>query len=195
MRVPARHSEALTTRVRSRVRDSWSNTPAEAQLTPEERKAGWTETDLKRYRAERDRAAAQSTVGGLELVDGFVVTEFKRPRPPGPNLEGPRMGSKRARARAREGGTHSNPVEINGPEWAADPELKPEERAGGWDPASLATYRRERERAAARRTVGADELVGGLVVTEFERPRPRRPVLEGSGMNSKHYSPWRWSGR
>jgi len=100
-----------------------------------------------------------------------------------------------ARGRAREGGTHSNPVEINGPEWAADPELKPEERAGGWDPASLATYRRERERAAARRTVGADELVGGLVVTEFERPRPRRPVLEGSGMNSKHYSPWRWGGR
>ena len=101
----------------------------------------------------------------------------------------------RACARARGGGTHSNPVEINGPEWAADPELKPEERAGGWDPASLATYRRERERAAARRTVGADELVGGLVVTEFERPRPRRPVLEGSGMNSKHYSPWRWGGR
>jgi len=66
----------------------------EAQLTPEERKAGWTETDLERYRAERDRAAAQSTVGGLELVGGFVVTEFKRPRPPGPVLEGPRMGSK-----------------------------------------------------------------------------------------------------
>src|SRR5207248_632233 len=66
----------------------------EAQLTPEERKAGWTETDLERYRAERDRAAAQSTVGGLELVGGFVVTEFKRPRPSGPVLEGPRMGSK-----------------------------------------------------------------------------------------------------
>jgi len=67
---------------------------SQPQLTPEERKTGWTETDLERYRAERDRAAAQSTVGSLNLVGGLVVTEFNRPRPRGPVLEGPRMGSK-----------------------------------------------------------------------------------------------------
>jgi len=59
-----------------------------------------------------------------------------------------------------------------------------EERANGWSPEDLAAYRRERERAAGS-IVGANELVGGLVVTEFERPRPRGPVLEG--VNSKAY--------
>jgi len=63
----------------------------DTQLTPEERKAGWTEADLERYRAERDRAAAQSAVGAFHLVSVFVATEFKRPRPRGPILEGPRM--------------------------------------------------------------------------------------------------------
>lgn len=73
-------------------------------------------------------------------------------------------------------------------------DLTAAERAGGWDPESLAAYRRERNRAAGS-IVGASELVGGFVVTEFRRPRQRMPVLEGSAMNSKHYSPWRWGRR
>jgi hypothetical protein len=75
-----------TGRIIARARDT--------QLTPEERKAGWTEADLERYQAERDRAAAQSAVGAFHLVGGFVVTAFKRARPSTPVLEGPRMGSK-----------------------------------------------------------------------------------------------------
>jgi hypothetical protein len=90
----------------------------------------------------------------------------------------PRSFRTNTRARAREGAEG----------------LTAEERANGWDPALLAAYRRERARAAGS-IVGASELVGGLVVTEFRRPRPRGPVLEGSGMSSKHYSPHgRWRG-
>lgn len=100
-------------------------------------------------------------------------------------------------ARAREGGTHSNPVEINGSEWAGthhgipesrgpectsgEPEPTPDETRNGWTAATLAAYRRERDLAANR--------VGGNVVTRWTRPRPR-PVIENAGM--KFFSPHRW---
>lgn len=100
--------------------------------------------------------------------------------------DGPREG---------EGGTHPGSSENKRPETPAAPELTAEERAGGWDSSSLALYRAERQRAAARRTVGGDELVGGFVVTEFERPPPPGPALEGPGLTSKAYSPHRWRGR
>ena len=57
---------------------------------------------------------------------------------------------------------------------------KAEERAAGWDSRFVSLYRVERERAATRCTVGSEHLVGGLVVTDFERPRQRTPVLGGS---------------
>jgi len=49
---------------------------------------------------------------------------------------------------------------------------KAEERAAGWDSRFVSLYRVERERAATRCTVGSEHLVGGLVVTDFERPPP-----------------------
>ena len=51
------------------------------------------------------------------------------------------------------------------------------------------------DRAAARSAVGANQLVSGFVVTEFRRPRPRGPVLEGGSMGSKFYSPHTWGRR
>src|SRR6266516_7391451 len=85
--------------------------------------------------------------------------------------------------RVREGGTHPEPIENKAPERPRDRPRRRQHR-DGWSPEDLAAYRRERERAAGS-IVGANELVGGLVVTEFERPRPRGPVLEG--VNSKAY--------
>jgi len=98
-------------------------------------------------------------------------------------------------AHAREAGTQRGILENNGPEpMPGEPEPTPDEARNGWIAATLAAYRRERERAAGS-IIGANELVGGFVVTEFRRPRPRVPVLEGCGMGSKHYSPHgRWRG-
>jgi hypothetical protein len=101
---------------------------------------------------------------------------------------GTQFRDQNARVRAREGGTHPTPAQNKGLEGPVLPG-----NCAGWDPASLAQYHRERDRAAAQRTVGSNELVGGLEVTEFKRPRPRGPVLEGPRMGSKHYSPHaRW---
>jgi hypothetical protein len=105
---------------------------------------------------------------------------------------GTRFRDQYARVRAREGGTHSNPVEINGPEWAGtphgipesrgpEPEPTPDEARNGWTAATLAAYRRERDLAANR--------VGGNVVTPWTRPK-RRPVIENAGM--KVFNPHRW---
>src|SRR5437764_1168977 len=110
-------------------------------------------------------------------------------------------------ARAREGGTQTPSIEVNAPECGREsqrtgpngagsqPQLTPEERKARWTETDVERYRAERDRAAAQSTVGSLNLVGGLVVTEFKRPRPPGPVIEGSGMNSKHYSPWRWGRR
>lgn len=43
-------------------------------LTPEEKKNGWTEQSLAAYRRDRDKVA--------DVVSGNVVTEFKRPKAP-----------------------------------------------------------------------------------------------------------------
>jgi hypothetical protein len=50
---------------------------------------------------------------------------------------GTRFRDQYARVRAREGGTHSNPVEINGPEWAGTPTGSL--RAGGLSPSRRPT--------------------------------------------------------
>jgi len=99
-----------------------------------------------------------------------------------------------------EGGGGGEAIMMRAPEGAQDKRLrhrvatafshrrwyarKAEERAAGWDSRFVSLYRVERERAATRCTVGSEHLVGGLVVTDSH-----------PGINSKAYSPHRWSRR
>jgi len=128
---------------------------------------------------------------GNRLIEAKLVMGAIRARAreenPGTQAPGAIIGA----IRPREAGTHPEDIQINGPEWSSRAPRDGGRARWGRNPASLAAYRRERARAAGS-IVGASELVGGFQVTEFQRPRRRMPILEGSGMNSKHYSPWRW---
>lgn len=59
-------------------------------------------------------------------------------------------------------------------------ELTKDEAFNGWDAASLAAYRRERDKVA--------DVVPGNVVTEFKRGKPAVQILSGD----RSYNPHRW---
>jgi hypothetical protein len=69
---------------------------------------------------------------------------------------------------------------VSKPEPSPFPELTKEERFNGWSPASLAEYKKSRDRACG--------LVGGNVVTLFVRPK-QQPRHENA--HSKNYSVFR----
>lgn len=64
----------------------------------------------------------------------------------------------------------------------AAPALTDDEKKNGWTAARLTAYHIERDRAA--------DLVGGMVATEYQRPKAA-PVIE----NSRNYNPHKWQCR